>query len=123
MALVEGAALAVLTAEAHRGAGGQERTEGNGLGHAVVEGALALAHLGALLEQLFDLGVDVEASQGMRSGQCAMVLTWSRVRPVSTSYSDFHGPPLKWDQYSGRRARWGIFCMVVAVFCAWANSD
>ena len=48
VAMVEGAALAVLAAEAHRGAGGEERTEGNGLGHTVIEGALALAHLGTL---------------------------------------------------------------------------
>ena len=50
VALVEGAALAVLSAEADGRAGGEKRSEGNGLGHAVVEGALALAHLRALFQ-------------------------------------------------------------------------
>ena len=61
VALVEGAALGVLAAEADGRAGLEQRGEGEGLGHAVVDRALAAAHLGALGEQLLDLGVDVEA--------------------------------------------------------------
>ena len=37
-------------------------------GHAVVEGALACGHLDALLEELLDLGVDVEAG-GIAGGE------------------------------------------------------
>ena len=69
VALVEGAALRVLAAEAHRRAGEQQRAEGDGFGHAVIEGLLAAAHGGALLEQLFDLGMDVKAV-GIRGESC-----------------------------------------------------
>ncbi len=42
---------------------GEQRGEGGELGHAVVEGARAGGHLQALLEELFDLGMDVEAAR------------------------------------------------------------
>ena len=61
MALVEGAALGVLAAEADGRAGFEERGVGEELGHAVVEGLVAGAHLHALLEELGYLGMDVEA--------------------------------------------------------------
>ena len=61
VALVEGAAFGVLAGEADGGSGLDEGGEGDELGHAVVEEALAGAHLRALLEELLDLGVDVEA--------------------------------------------------------------
>jgi hypothetical protein len=71
VALVEGAAPAVLPGQAHRDALLEERGEGDRLGHAVVERALALPHLGALLQQLLDLLVDVEAlgRRGEGAGQ------------------------------------------------------
>jgi hypothetical protein len=50
-----------LSAEAHVGAGFHEAREGEGFGHAVVDGALAGAHFGALLEKFFYFGMDVEA--------------------------------------------------------------
>ena len=60
VALVEGAALRVLTGEAYGRAGLEERGIGEEFGEAVVDGALAVAHLDALLEELRDLGMDVE---------------------------------------------------------------
>ena len=42
-------------------AGFHEAREGEGFGHAVVDGALAGAHLGALFEQLLHFGMNVEA--------------------------------------------------------------
>ena len=60
VALVEGAALRVLAGEADGGALLQERGEGDEFGHAVVEGAGSGGHFEALLEELFDLGMDVE---------------------------------------------------------------
>jgi hypothetical protein len=68
VALVEGAALRVLAAEAHGRAGGDERGEGGELGHAVVEGARAGGHFQALVEELLHLGMDVEAV-GDRGGE------------------------------------------------------
>ena len=47
VALVEGAALRVLAAEANGSACVEQRGEGDELGHAVVEEALACAHLDA----------------------------------------------------------------------------
>ena len=61
VALVEGAALGVLAAEAHGRAGLEERGVGEELGHAVVEGLFAGAHFDALGEELGYFGVDVEA--------------------------------------------------------------
>ena len=60
VALVEGAAAAVLSAEADGRALQGERSEGQRFGHAVVERRLAVAHLVALLEQLLDFRMDVE---------------------------------------------------------------
>ena len=60
VALVEGATLGVLTGEADGRSLLEEGGEGDELSHAVVEGALAGSHFGALLEELFDFGVDVE---------------------------------------------------------------
>jgi len=63
VALVEGAALGVLTAEANGRAGGDQRGEGGEFRHAIVEGTRAGGHLAALLEELLDLGVQVEAGR------------------------------------------------------------
>ena len=69
VALVEGAALDVLAAEAHGRAAEHQRAKRDRLGHAVVEGMLAAAHVGALFEQLFDFGMDVEV-RGIRGESC-----------------------------------------------------
>ena len=61
VAMVEGAALGVLAGEANGGTGFEERGVGEELGHAVVDGLVAGAHLYALLEELGDFGMDVEA--------------------------------------------------------------
>ena len=68
VALVEGAALGVLAGEADGRAVGEERGEGHQFGHAVVEGAVAGRHFSALLEELFDLRVDVEAGRILGGG-------------------------------------------------------
>jgi hypothetical protein len=65
--LVEGAALRVLSAEANRRSGLEQCGIGQQLGHAVVERLLAVAHFDALGEELFYLGMDVEA--GWRGGE------------------------------------------------------
>ena len=61
VALIEGAAAGVLSAEADVGTGFHQAREGESLGHAVIDRALACAHLGALFEKLLYFGVDVEA--------------------------------------------------------------
>ena len=63
VALVEGAAAGVLSAESHRNPVPYQAAESQRFRHAVVERTLARAHLGALLQQLFNLGMDVEASR------------------------------------------------------------
>ena len=73
VALVEGAAAGVLSAEAHVGTGFHQAREGESFGHAVIDGALACAHLGALFEQLLYFGVDVEAF-----GICGQALSSDR---------------------------------------------
>src|SRR5664279_1104515 len=60
MALVEGAATAVLSAEPDRRALQCQRSERQRLCHAVVERTLSVTHLVALLEHLLHLGMDVE---------------------------------------------------------------
>ena len=68
--LVESAAAGVLSGEADVGAGFHQAGEGQGFGHAVVDRALAGAHLGALFEQLLHLRMNVEACGigGQRGG-------------------------------------------------------
>jgi hypothetical protein len=56
----EGAALGVLPGEADAGAGGGEAGEGKGFGRGPVEGALALSHLAAQLQDLLHLGMGME---------------------------------------------------------------
>ena len=58
--LVEGSAAAVLPTQSDRNAFESHRSEGQRLGHAVIERTLAIAHLAPLLEQLLHLGMDVE---------------------------------------------------------------
>src|SRR5271166_6825680 len=58
--LVEGSATAVLPAQANWSALQRERSKGQRLSHAVVQGALTVAHFAALFEQLLHLGMDVE---------------------------------------------------------------
>ena len=62
VALVEGAAAAILSAHADGNAGLNQSSEGQRFGHAVVHRAFACAHLGPLFEQLFHLGMDMESS-------------------------------------------------------------
>src|ERR1035438_4046542 len=66
VALVEGAAAGVLSAETHVGAGFHQAREGERFGHAVVDGALADAHFRALFEELLYFRMNVEAV-GVRS--------------------------------------------------------
>ena len=61
VALVEGAALRVLSGEPNLSAVGEERGVGEEFGGAVVEEAFAFGHLDALLVELLDLGMNVEA--------------------------------------------------------------
>ncbi len=68
--MVEGAAARILSAHANRNAGGDQAGKGQGLGHAVVDGALACRHLLALFEQGGDLGMDVEVGAGIRQVSC-----------------------------------------------------
>src|SRR5215469_13916048 len=58
--LVEGSAAAVLPAQTDRNAFESQRSEGQRLGHAIVERALAVTHLTPLLQKLLHLGMDVE---------------------------------------------------------------
>ena len=60
VALVERAALAILSAETDRHFLEQERAKGQSLSHTVIEGALAMSHFSTLLQQLLDLGMDVK---------------------------------------------------------------
>ena len=83
MALVEGAAARVLSAETHVSAGFHQAGKGQSFGHAVVDGALARAHLGALFEQLLHFRMNVEALGigGETSGELGnLVLTRVRFR-------------------------------------------
>ncbi len=61
VALVEGAALAILSAQANRRALQQQRSKSDRLSHAVVEWVLAAAHRSALFQQLLDLGVNMKS--------------------------------------------------------------
>src|SRR5260370_5673765 len=61
MALVECAALRILTRETDGIAFEKDRAKGQRLREAIVNGALSLAHLGTLLYQLHDLRMNVEA--------------------------------------------------------------
>ncbi len=58
--LVEGAAAAVLPAEANGHALRRQRAEGQRLGHTEIQRTLAISHLVPLLQQLLHLGMDVE---------------------------------------------------------------
>ena len=58
--LVEGATARILPAEADRHSRLNQAAESQRFSHAIVHGALACPHLGALFEQLFHLRVDVE---------------------------------------------------------------
>src|SRR5205807_898577 len=60
VAMVEGAAAAILAGEPYRNPFNQKRTKGQSLGHAVVQGQLACTHLLALLQQFFDFRMDSE---------------------------------------------------------------
>ena len=60
MAMIEGAAAAVLSAHAHRHSLRDQAGEGQGLGHAVIQRAPATGHLLPLLEQRRHLGMNVE---------------------------------------------------------------
>ena len=61
MALVESAAAGILAGQANRDANFYQAGEGEGLGHAVIDGAFAGAHLGALFEELLYFGMNMEA--------------------------------------------------------------
>ena len=61
VALVEGAALGVLSGEANGGTVDEKRSVGEEFGGAVVEEAFAFGHLDALLVELLHFGMDVEA--------------------------------------------------------------
>src|SRR6202790_1046519 len=61
VALIEGGAFRVLPSEAHRRSFQNEGPVGQCFRKAIIDGALAVAHLGALLKKLDDLGMDVEA--------------------------------------------------------------
>src|SRR6187402_587504 len=60
VALIEGAALRVLSGEADGRTGLEYRSVSNELGHAVVEGTRSRTHLFALLQERLDLGMDVK---------------------------------------------------------------
>src|SRR5271170_2589436 len=66
VALVERAAASVLSAKAYGNAGLHQTSKRERFGHAVIDGAFARAHLGALLQQLLNFGMNVEA-RGIRS--------------------------------------------------------
>ena len=61
VALVESAATSILSAQADRHSGFHQASERQRFSHAVIHRAFAGAHLSALLQQLLDLGMDVEA--------------------------------------------------------------
>ena len=61
VALVESAATSILSAESDRHASFDQASQRQRFRHAVIHRAFAGSHLGALLEQLLDLGMDVEA--------------------------------------------------------------
>ena len=67
MALVEGAATRVLAAHTDGRARGEQRGERQRFRHAVIHRTLAGGHFSTLLQQLLDLGMNVEA--GGSSGQ------------------------------------------------------
>ena len=60
VALVEGAAFAILPTQADGDALEQKRTESDSLRHAVIERALPMSHFGTLFQQLLDLGMNME---------------------------------------------------------------
>src|SRR5216683_7010952 len=61
VALVEGAALSILAGLANWIAFEQYRTHGESFREAVIDGSFAMSHFGALLEELGDFGMNVEA--------------------------------------------------------------
>src|SRR5690242_5149867 len=61
MTLVERAAAYVLSGDANRNALRHQRPERERLSHAIIKRQFPGAHLLALLQQLFDLGMDVKA--------------------------------------------------------------
>ncbi len=60
VALVKGAASRILPGQANRYSGFHQASKRQRFSHAVVHQSLARTHLGPLLQQLFDLGMDVE---------------------------------------------------------------
>src|ERR1700761_6538998 len=69
MSLIEGAALAVLSAQAHRRSLHQQRANGNSFSHSVIKWLLALPHLLALFEQLLDLRMNVKTRRILREAR------------------------------------------------------
>src|SRR5216684_2505778 len=61
VALVKGAALGILAGQANGIAFEQYRTHGESFRETVIDGAFAVSHFGALLEELDDFGMHVEA--------------------------------------------------------------
>ena len=60
MPLVEGSATAVLSAKPHRRAAFHQAGKSQRFRHAVIHGALSIAHLGALFQQFADLRMNVK---------------------------------------------------------------
>src|SRR6266704_2829084 len=60
MALIEGAALRVLASEPDRGAFEKQRAKSQRFGESIINGAFAVAHFGALFEQLHNLRVNLK---------------------------------------------------------------
>src|SRR5690606_25572550 len=60
VAMAEGAAFAVLSAETHGAAFEHEGAEGEGFGEAPVDRTAVLVGLGAVVEEALDLGVNLE---------------------------------------------------------------
>ncbi len=70
MALVEGAALGILSGKTNRISFQQQRTKRQCFRESIVDRALAMPHLGALLEQLGDFRVHVKALWHPNDGVC-----------------------------------------------------
>src|SRR5689334_10975255 len=63
MALVKCPAAGVLTGQSHRNSGFDEASQSQRLSHAVIDRALAFAHLSPLLQQLLYLGMNVKGGR------------------------------------------------------------
>ena len=61
MTLIEGAPATVLSAEPDRGPGFEQACKGQSFSHPIINRSLACAHLGALLQQFADFGMNVKA--------------------------------------------------------------